>query len=701
LVDAFPAISHEDLLKLVFSVGLLLATARGFGEIARRLGQPAVVGEILAGVVLGPSLLSSLVPAFGEFLLPQSETQSQLLDGVALLGIIFLMVVVGLETDLGLIRARWRTAAGVGFGGLVVPFGLGFAAAWLVPEPLLGTEGRLVFSLFLAVALALSAIPVLAKILSDLGLLRREFGQTALAAGMIDDICGWGLLGMVISLAASGSLSPAEGARTVGALVVFLAATALIARPVLRWGLSLVRDRFVTRDMTLTLVVAGAFAWGAFSQWLHLEPILGAFAVGVICGQVRRLPVDVTLKLESVTNAVLAPLFLATAGLRLRLDVLAEPDLLLLTGGLFLVAAVGKLAGGYLGGRYLARTSHVDALGYGIALNARGVLGIVVATIGLSMGIFGVEVYSMVVLTSLVTSVLAPVGLKRLFPGAEDDETPGSETLPEFTRVLLPMRVRDDEGDALRALEAAAIAAVCAPGAEVLLLSAVDERGKGDAEKYLREVRALFPDSLDVRSRVVKGDAVETILATAARGYDLLALGAPEPGPDDEFLFSPAIDDLVRLAPCPSLVFTARGSVWPPRTILVPIGGGPAAAKAADLAYAIAKGSAHVLLFHVIDPETAPEIGVGRSTSPEARIEIGHEIVADLRRTGERLGVHVGTEVVMGEAMTTSLIERAERSIDLVIVGTNARSGTHRLFLGPKVEHLVAEMPCSLIVLNV
>lgn len=127
-MDAFPGISHEDLLKLVFSIAVLL----------------------------GPSILSAIFPGFGSWLLPETEIQAQLLDGVALIGILFLMVVVGLETDLGLIRTRWRVAAGVGFGGLVVPFGMGLAMGWFVPPTLVAGEGQLVFALFLAVALALS-----------------------------------------------------------------------------------------------------------------------------------------------------------------------------------------------------------------------------------------------------------------------------------------------------------------------------------------------------------------------------------------------------------------------------------------------------------------------------------------------------------------------------------------------------------------
>lgn len=699
-MEPLAGISHEDLLKLVLSIAILLGVARLFGEVAGRLGQPAVVGEILAGVVLGPSVLSGLLPDLGRWIVPDTPLQAQLLDVVGLLGVMFLLVAVGLETDLSLIRARWRTATGVGLGGLVVPFALGLAASFLIPGSLLVDGRRMVFGLFLAVALALSAIPVLARILADLGLLRREFGQTALAAGMIDDIVGWTLLGMVTSLAAAGGLSVGGLALTGGAVVLFAVATIVVARPLARLGLDFVVDKARSRDMTLTLVVVLAFAWGAFSQALHLEPILGAFAIGVVFGQLRRLPSEVVRRLESVTFGVVAPLFLATAGLRLQIDRLLEPRLALITAGLFVVAAAGKLAGGFLGGRYVARTSAREAIGYGIALNARGVLGIVVASIGLSMGILGVEVYSMIVVTSVVTSLMAPIFLRLVFPADTPETDVEREGDVAFRRILLPTRLRRGGRD-VHVLEAAAISALAAPAAELTLLTVVTPDQKRDAESHLRGVAALFPRSIDVRRRVSKGMAGQVILEEAGKGYDLIALGAPERGADGEHLFGEVIDEVVRLAPCPSLVFTARGGEWPPRTIMTPTGGSPASARAAELAFALAGGGGRVVLYHVVDPELAMETGLGRHANPGLRIGIAEDMVTQLRSAGERAGVAVSSEVVMGGATTSNIIERARRGVDLVVLGTNVRTGSQRLYLGPKVERLLAESPVSVLVLNV
>lgn len=699
-MEPFPGIPHDALLRLVVLIALLLGTARLFGELMRRIGQAPVVGEILAGVVLGP-LLSEAFPNLAEAMLPQTVEQSQLLDAVAFIGIMALIIVVGLETDLALIRARARSAAAVGLGGLVVPFLAGTAIGWLFSDDLLGAETpRVVFSLFLGVALALSAIPVLAKVLGDLGLIRTEFGQTTLAAGMIDDLLGWTLLGLVTALATHGTISLGALATTLGAVALFGAATLWIARPFVRWSLAFVQDRFRVRDRLLTLVVVLAFGWGAFTHALHLEPILGAFAVGIIFGQSRRLPVEVGRQLESVTYGIFAPIFLATAGLRLRLEIFTDAKLLGLTVALLAVAAAGKLAGCYVGAR-VADVGDREALAYGVALNARGVLGIVVAAIGLSLGIFGVEIYSMIVVTSIVTSLAAPVGLKWLL-GTEIEHQAARRAshLDEVRRILLPVRLRDEEPMALRALEFAVLLGLGHRKPAITLMTVVDPSERKVAGERLAELSRLLPPGTNVARRVVTGDPLRAILDEAAEGYDLLALGAPEPGDGADYLFEPIADQLVKLSSCPSLIFAAREGHWPPRRILVPTGGSLASAQAADLACAVAGQTGQVVLLHVIEADAHEPAAVAAQNSLAVRHDIGQSIVDELRRPGLEAGIAVSTEVVFGPTTTSAILDRAGRDIDLLIVGTSLHAGSARLYLGPKVERLLRESTCSIIVYN-
>jgi Kef-type K+ transport system membrane component KefB/nucleotide-binding universal stress UspA family protein len=701
-LEPLPGIPHDDLLKLVFSFGILLGTARLFAEIARRIKLPAVVGEILAGVVLGPSLLSGLFPRFGAWIVPETALQGQLLDLVGLIGIMFLLVVVGLETDLALIRTRFRAAVGVGLGGLVIPFGFGLVFALAFPDDLLVDPTRRdIFALFLAVSLALSAIPVLAKILADMNLMRTRFGQTALAAGMIDDILGWTLLGIVTSLAAARRVTAGSVAETVGAVVIFFLATVVVARPLARWTLRVVQERFGTRDMMLTLLVVLAFGWGAFSHALDLEPILGAFAIGIIFSGMRRFPTEVGRGLESVTYGVFAPVFLATAGLRLSMGDLLEPELLRLTGLLLLVAVVAKMLGAFIGARFFASSTIRESLGFGVALNARGVLGIIVASIGLSMGILSTEVYSMVVVTSVITSLMAPIGLKLVLgrePVGEIDREQG--VLASVRRVLLSVRPREEGGSHVQSLEVAVISSLAAELPAVTLFTVAEPKERRHAERYLNDLAKTFPAGVDVRTRVARGDPTTRILEEANRGYDLLAMGSPEDTQDSSHLFGSVVDEVVRLAPCPSMIFTSRQGQWPPRRIMVPTNGSPPAARAADLAFSLAGDDASVLLFHVVDPAVATEMSTSRGGSATVRMEIGEDIVDELAEIGEGRGVNVVAEVAMGRSAVSAVVDRAGRNVDLIIIGTGVRSGSQRLYLGPKVELLLRDSPCSVIVLN-
>ena len=198
-MQPFTGADHADLIRLLVQVAILLFTARAFGQISRNFGQPAVVGEILAGIILGPSVVSSLFPILGAWIVPQTQAQASILEVVSLFGAMFLMLITGLETDLGLIRRHARTAFGVSICGIIVTFIAGFGLGQFLPASLLGNPGeRMVFALFLGTAMAISAIAVIGKILMDLDLMRRDIGQTLIAAGMSDDTIGWIVLSVVI-----------------------------------------------------------------------------------------------------------------------------------------------------------------------------------------------------------------------------------------------------------------------------------------------------------------------------------------------------------------------------------------------------------------------------------------------------------------------------------------------------------------------
>jgi Kef-type K+ transport system membrane component KefB/nucleotide-binding universal stress UspA family protein len=703
-LETFSAASHSEVLQLVLQIAVLLAAARFLGGLAQRLGQPAVVGEILAGVILGPSLLSSLIPWVEEWILPQTPVQGNLLEVVALIGVMLLLVITGLETDLALIRRRIGVAMGVGIGGLVVPFALGLLLGLAIPEGLVGdASDRTVFALFVATALAISAIPVLAKILMDLDLMRREFGQTVLAAGMINDITGWALLGIVTALASAQVLTAGIVLQTVGMVVLFIAATATVGRFAVERGLGLIQDRFRGPDLILTLVVVLAFGWGAFSQALHLEPVIGAFAIGILFGRLSRLPTEVVKKLESMALAVFAPIFFAVAGLKVDVGSILEPGLIFIALVVIVVATVGKVAGAYVGARYLSGQDHWSALAYGAGLNARGAVEIIIATIGLSLGILTTEMFSIIVLMAVVTSVAAPAGLRyclaRVTPGDEEamrlarEEVMKGSFVSGVKRVLVPVRPRIGQVGT-QTIQAVLVARLGETNEiSTTLLAVAGDQDRVMAGAYLTSLRSVFRDKGTTTRIVSNEDPVGAILHEAEGDYDLLVIGTPTMSGSGNGMFGPVIDDLIKLSKTPTLVVKGENvpQDWAPRRILVPANASNSSKNAADLAFAIAGSDAVVTGVHVVTPS--------RLSGKQPNIAL--DVTADFEIVATRMGQHAETEVREAEDVETGILEAVEDfGADLLILGSSVRAGTTHLHLGPRVEYLTRLAPCPVVILN-
>ena len=703
-METFSAASHAEVLQLVIQIAVLLAAARVLGGLALRLGQPQVVGEILAGVVLGPSLLSGLLPWVGEYVLPQTEAQGFMLEVVALIGAMLLLVITGLETDLALIRRRIGLAFGVGIGGLVVPFLTGLILGFALPDRLVGDPSqRGVFALFVATALAISAIPVLAKILMDLDLMRREFGQTVLAAGMINDLTGWTLLGVVTALASAEAMSAGIVLRTVATVAVFVLATMTVGRFVVGRGLDLIQDRFRGRDFLLTLVIVLTFAWGAFSQALHLEPVIGAFAVGILFGGLPRLPTDVVHKLEAIALAVFSPIFFAVAGLKVNLGAILDPGLLLIALLVIIVATFGKVAGAYAGARWLSGQDHWSSLAYGAGLNARGAVEIIIATIGLSLGILTTEMFSIIVLLAVVTSLMAPAALRyclaRVAPGAEEETRLAREDLLKgsflsgMRRVLVPVRPRIGQVGT-QTIQAVLVARLGeSRDISTTLLAVAGEKDRVMAGAYVSSLRSVFRDQ-GTRTRIVSSqDPVQTILAEAEADYDLLVIGTPTMSPSQDSVFGPVIDDLIKLSKTPTLVVRGENVAadWSPTRIVVPANASTSARNAADLAFAIAGSDAVVTGVHVVTPTRLAGM----------RPNIALDVTADFEIVATRMGQHAQTEVREAEDVETGILDAIdELEADLLVLGTSVRAGTTRLHLGPRVEYLTRLAPCPVVILN-
>ncbi|MFI6532782.1 cation:proton antiporter [Nonomuraea sp. NPDC050547] len=393
-------IPHHQLLIFLLQVCALLVAARVLGALVRRVGIPAIVGELAAGVLLGPTVLGKVTPGFFDWLFPRDPAQFHLLDVVAQLGVLLLVALTGAELDLAAARRRRRAVAAISAAGLLIPLCLGVALGRLMPAGVLpdGSD-PLVFALFLGVVMGVSALPVIAKTLMDLGLFGHRVGQLIITCGALQDIAGWLLLMVVSALAVTGP--PGGNKVLLLASLPVMACLLLIGRPVARTAFGVAGRSGVALIVIMTLVGAAA------AHAVGLEPVFGALVAGLA---IRAAAPHAEQSLSVVRTwvlSVLAPLFFATVGLRLDLTALAEPAVLAVSAAVLCVGVGGKFAGAWIGGA-VSGMGRWERLAVGAGINARGVVEVIIATVGLRLGIVDGRMYTVIVVFAIVTSLIAP-----------------------------------------------------------------------------------------------------------------------------------------------------------------------------------------------------------------------------------------------------------------------------------------------------
>lgn len=402
-VPVAPLAAHP-LLVFLLQVGTLLLLGLLFGRLARRCGMPAVVGELTVGLLLGHSVLGRAAPPVADWLFPQRADQFQLLDAVSQLGVLLLVGLTAIDLDFGLVRRHGATAVRISVAGLVIPLGLGVAVGFALPAALVpGDVDRTVLALFVGVAMAVSAIPVIAKTLADLNLMHRTVGQLTLVAGVVDDVFGWLLLSVVAAMASSG-LHAGDVGQTVFSLVATVALAAAAGRPLARAAVTRL-GRLDSPGPTTNFVVVVVVLVAAATQAIGLEAVFGAFVGGALLNLGGIDPARIA-PLRAFVMAVLAPLFFATVGLRMDLVSLGRPAVALAAVAVLGVAVASKFLGAMVGA-WASGLTRWEGVAVGAGMNARGVVQVVIASEGLRLGVLSTELYTIVVLVAVATSIMA------------------------------------------------------------------------------------------------------------------------------------------------------------------------------------------------------------------------------------------------------------------------------------------------------
>ncbi len=406
--------AEHDLIAFFLQVGVMLAVALLAGEAARRLGQPAVLGEIIGGIILGPSILGLLAPGIHSLLFVQGENTHRMLNAFVNLGMLYFLFIAGMEVDLSKVRSRGRASLLMSVFGIVVPFALGsasvllFPAIWDAPS-----QSGSLFPIFVGAALSISALPVIIRILMDLDLIRTELGQSVVTSAIIDDLAGWSLfvyiLGVMTSAGAANPLMVLLRVVLMGAS--FLLLGRFLGDRFLRFARRAGGEAGGLLAMISVAVLAGAVA----ASRCGVHPVFGAFLVGVALGPTLRHTPCVDTIIRQFAISLFAPLYFVSIGLRLDFTRFFDLPLVLLVVA---VAFTGKLAG-VGAGALLGRMKPRDAVAAAFALNARGAVEIILAGVALSAGVIDNRIFlSLVVMAFVTTMVSVPVIRHFSRPGA-------------------------------------------------------------------------------------------------------------------------------------------------------------------------------------------------------------------------------------------------------------------------------------------
>lgn len=708
----------EVLLFLLLDLAIIILTARALGWVARRVGQPAVIGEIAAGILFGPTILGRLFPELPHRLFPAEVPLKQFAD----IGLVFFMFLVGLELDTKLMRQEGRRALQISLSGVLLPLAFGL----LIAIPLVGVNNGGVFSpqegatsppptlnfgLFLGAAMCITAFPILARILVETGLYKTSLGAATLCAAAVDDAIAWILLAGVVGLTRNGSAAAAIPAFLLTFLFVGLMFT------VGRWALERLARQYDKANRLsvdqVALIVAGVFLSAFITERIGIHAIFGAFIFGVIMPKRAGMTHALTDKIEDFTLIVLLPIFFAVTGLRTDLFTLNSLSLLGWTLLIVAIATAGKFIGCGLAARLTGSTGR-EATIVGALMNTRGLTELVILTIGRDLGVLSDRTFAMMVIMALATTIMAAPIVNRLISrdtlvrqliGAAPDHA-------ELPAGVAPRRILVAIGNpqnAPRIVDAAIHMLGTARPAELLLVRLIPTPRAPEFRTGLLEVESQVEAATESMRPLVAQAVASGVVArpisflTDDVGADLARIAADQGcaaivlGWHRASLAHVVIQALVRrvfaLAPCDVAVFVDRAgkgiapdgeSTGP---VLVPLTGGAHDEATLSLATEVASSldTSLKLVGYV-----GPQLGQRVTTASE---RLAHQ--ADILR--ETSGRWVVPVFAAGDATPAALEEATEATVALVPVGEDWQGDED---FGATAADLVERLACPALVIR-
>lgn len=724
--------SSEHMVAIfIVEIVLMLFLGRLLGELMQRIGQPAVMGQLIAGILIGPSVFGALLPSVYQTVFPEVVAQQKMIDAVAQLGILMLLLLTGMETDLRLVSKMRRTAFFTSLFGILFPFACGYALGEFLPDSMIPQPAqRLVTSLFLATALSISSVKIVAMVIMEVGFLRRNVGQIILASAILDDTIGWIIIAVIGGIASGGGINIKSAGLALLGTIAFLAVSFTVGRRVIAYVIRWTNDNLVIDMPVITAILLLMFLMALITDYIGVHTVLGAFVVGILIGQSPILTKHIEEQLRGLIVALFAPIFFALAGREIDLSVLKSFYQIKLAVAFILIASFGKVIGCYIGGR-LGRLGNRESTALALGMNARGSTEVIVATIGLSLGVLNRDLFTLIVVMAIATTLATPPllrwALKRIPATGEEkerlerEEAEANEFVPTIERILVA--VDQSENGTL----ASVLAGLFAGSRKVL--TTVLERGQpksADATAVTEKVADLLKASVEVGVRTpaerVEGSGPqdeptllvneadsdefsEGILKELKKGYDMIFIGIDR-ALENRYFESGGnqgpIADVLHEFEGVSAIAIANGhksgkSLVDSMKILVPTTGTDYSQRATEIAMALAKAcGGEVTALHVAPP--ANEMDVLRR--PTELLASGRMLVKQIQELGKREGVIVKPIVKAGKSPESVILRQIKRGRhNLVVVGVKVRPG-EKVFFGRRIAVLLEQATCSVLVVN-
>ena len=703
-------LGEHSVLLLFVEIAVLLFASLAFGELMVRLGQPAIIGQCFAGVMLGQTVFGNFFPDLSALVFPQDNLQSKLISVVSWIGVSFILMLTGMETDVSMLKRLGKPALYFALIGLFVPLLAGGGISLLLPGMLMqDTHQKLAFAVFVGTVFAASSVPVVAQVLIDLKMLKHDIGQLVLSASLSHDLLSCLLLAVIAVLAGSGKEAHGNPIATATIGTVCFLLVMYFGRPFFFFILRGVNDKVSTADGLITAIIVLLLSCAAVTQALGVHIVLGAFAAGVILSQTPVVNTKVVRPLEIMTMGFFAPIFFASAGLNVNLSCLLDPTLAIVTMLLSLAAVASKLGSCYWAGK-LAGMGVWESLAVGAGTNTKGSMGLILAILGYSLHIISIEMFAMVIFVSLFTTAVSPGLMKYTlskikFSDEENQRIAKEERLSRtilrsVRRVLWPTSGRLRNQFICKLLNSIGQKQVL----ETVLLWVNPARS--DAQKpFAQFAKILDRKHIGVLQRIAHSDnPAEAIADEANRGYDLLVMATDKPAANVDYVFGKIVDDVILNTAARVLVVFEpdEKSEREIKKVLVPVTGSELSISAGEFGMSLAQSLNAKVTCLCIAESDAHELYSDKTRSGEKiQTNITQEIEGTLAELGKALDVEFEALLVNSTAHPAQaiILTAQQQGTDLIVLGAEPKLG-RSLFLGHTINFILRNAPCAVAVLK-